>query len=413
MEILFAFICGAALASATAFFIAKAALKTKFERICELKEELRGSREEQEKVHREAMAALQAKFDETISRVQAQIRTETENILKDRQKEFSETSTSSLGQILEPLKNNIKDLREAMNIGRQEQAGFKEAMKGHIDSLITQSKAARTSADNLAEALRRGSKVQGDWGETVLEELLSSQGLTEGVHFETQATMTDAGGRALTNDSGSRMRPDIILHLDEHRDVIIDSKVSVSAYMDYVNAENDNDRNQYLKAHLASIHRHIDELAKKDYSGYVKYPKVSVGYVIMFVPNLGAFWTALGAEPDLWRRAADRNVYIADEQSLYGALKIVNMTWTQVAQVQNHEKVYGLASEMLDRVGQFMKHFDAVGDALDKAKDSYDRGRNKLMPKGQSILNTADKLLKLGAKDSVKNAVKPILDSEQ
>lgn len=413
MEILFAFICGAALASATAFFIAKAALKTKSERICELKEELRGSREEQEKVHREAMAALQAKFDETISRVQAQIRTETENILKDRQKEFSETSTSSLGQILEPLKNNIKDLREAMNIGRQEQAGFKEAMKGHIDSLITQSNAARTSADNLADALRRGSKVQGDWGETVLEELLSSQGLTEGVHFETQATMTDAGGRALTNDSGSRMRPDIILHLDEHRDVIIDSKVSVSAYMDYVNAENDNDRNQYLKAHLASIHRHIDELAKKDYSGYVKYPKVSVGYVIMFVPNLGAFWTALGAEPDLWRRAADRNVYIADEQSLYGALKIVNMTWTQVAQVQNHEKVYGLASEMLDRVGQFMKHFDAVGDALDKAKDSYDRGRNKLMPKGQSILNTADKLLKLGAKDSVKNAVKPILDSEQ
>lgn len=413
MEILFAFICGAALASATAFFIAKAALKTKSERICELKDELRGSREEQEKVHREAMAALQAKFDETISRVQAQIRTETENILKDRQKEFSETSTSSLGQILEPLKNNIKDLREAMNIGRQEQAGFKEAMKGHIDSLITQSKAARTSADNLAEALRRGSKVQGDWGETVLEELLSSQGLTEGVHFETQATMTDAGGRTLTNDSGSRMRPDIILHLDEHRDVIIDSKVSVSAYMDYVNAENDNDRNQYLKAHLASIHRHIDELAKKDYSGYVKYPKVSVGYVIMFVPNLGAFWTALGAEPDLWRRAADRNVYIADEQSLYGALKIVNMTWTQVAQVQNHEKVYGLASEMLDRVGQFMKHFDAVGDALDKAKDSYERGRNKLMPKGQSILNTADKLLKLGAKDSVKNAVKPILDSEQ
>lgn len=413
MEILFAFICGAALASATAFFIAKAALKTKSERICELKDELRGSKEEQEKVHREAMAALQAKFDETISRVQAQIRTETENILKDRQKEFSETSTSSLGQILEPLKNNIKDLREAMNIGRQEQAGFKEAMKGHIDSLITQSKAARTSADNLAEALRRGSKVQGDWGETVLEELLSSQGLTEGVHFETQATMTDAGGRTLTNDSGSRMRPDIILHLDEHRDVIIDSKVSVSAYMDYVNAENDNDRNQYLKAHLASIHRHIDELAKKDYSGYVKYPKVSVGYVIMFVPNLGAFWTALGAEPDLWRRAADRNVYIADEQSLYGALKIVNMTWTQVAQVQNHEKVYGLASEMLDRVGQFMKHFDAVGDALDKAKDSYERGRNKLMPKGQSILNTADKLLKLGAKDSVKNAVKPILDSEQ
>ena len=410
MEILLSFIGGAAVAAAVAFFMAKGALKTKDERIAELREELCRGRQEQESMRRDAVNALQSKFDETISRVQAQMRNETETMLKDRQKEFSETSVNSLGQILEPLKNNIKDLREAMNIGRQEQVSFKETMKSHIDSLITQSNAARTSADNLAEALRRGGKIQGDWGETVLEELLSSQGLTPGVHFDIQPTMTDASGRPVIGEEGSRLRPDVILHLDERREVIIDSKVSVSAYVDYVNADNDADRGTFLKAHIASIHKHIDELSKKDYSRYVKYPKISVGYVIMFIPNAGAFWTAMNAEPDLWRKAAEKNVYLADEQSLYGALKIVNMTWTGLAQVQNHEKVYGLASEMIDRVGQFMKHFEAVGAALDRAKESYEKGLNKLSPQGQSILNTAGKLIRLGAKDSARNSVKPMLD---
>ena len=183
--------------------------------------------------------------------------------------------------------------------------------------------------------------------------------------------------------------------------------------MDYVNAENEPERQNFLKAHLDSIKKHVKELATKDYSSYVKLPKVSAGYVIMFVPNMGALWTALNAEPDLWRKAADQNVYIADEQSLYGALKIVSMTWTQVAQAKNHEKVYELANEMIDRVGQFMEKYEAVGKALKKATEEYEAAERKLSPQGQSIINTSNKLIKLGAKNSDKHPVKTLLDIDE
>ena len=206
------------------------------------------------------------------------------------------------------------------------------------------------------------------------------------------------------------MRPDVILHLDERREVIIDSKVSLKAFVDYVNAENEVDRQAFLKAHLDSLKKHVKELAAKDYSSYVQAPKVSAGYVIMFVPHSGALWTALNAEPDLWRRAADMNVYIADEQTLYGALKIVRMTWTQVAQAQNHEKVYALANEMIERVGLFMEKYDALGKALRKATDEYDDGMKKLDVRGQSIINTSRKLIDLGARNSDRHPVKALVD---
>ena len=206
------------------------------------------------------------------------------------------------------------------------------------------------------------------------------------------------------------MRPDVILHLDERREVIIDSKVSLKAFVDYVNAENEVDRQAFLKAHLDSLKKHVKELAAKDYSSNVQAPKVSAGYVIMFVPHSGALWTALNAEPDLWRRAADMNVYIADEQTLYGALKIVRMTWTQVAQAQNHEKVYALANEMIERVGLFMEKYDALGKALRKATDEYDDGMKKLDVRGQSIINTSRKLIDLGARNSDRHPVKALVD---
>ena len=338
------------------------------------------------------------------------MKSETSQMLKERQKEFSESSSQSLGQIVNPLKDNIAELKKAMEEGSKEQAERNGEMRERIKSLMEHSDAARKSADELAAAFKHGSKIQGDWGETILEELLSSQGLTKGVHFETQAVIRDSSGRIVKNDDGGIMRPDVILHLDERREVIIDSKVSLTAYVDYVNAENEAERQNCLKAHLESIRKHVKELAAKDYSRYVQAPKISAGYVIMFVPNMGALWTALNAEPDLWRRAADQNVYIADEQSLYAALKIVRLTWTQVAQAQNHEKVYELAQEMIDRVGMFMEKYDAVGKALKDASDRYEEGKKKLAPQGQSIINTSGKLIKLGAKNSDKHPIKALVD---
>ena len=395
MELLLSFLGGLALSATVAFFLARSVIRAR------------------DAAHKDAMDALQKRFDETVARVSAQLKEEAGEMLKARQKEFSESSNLSLGQIVKPLKENIAELKKAMEDGSKEQAERNGEMRERIKSLMEHSDAARKSADELAAAFKHGNKMQGDWGETILEELLSSQGLTKGVHFDTQAVIRDADGRTVRNEGGSILRPDVILHLDGRREVIIDSKVSISAYVDYVNAENELDRQNFLKAHLDSIKKHVKELATKDYSSYVKSPKVSAGYVIMFVPNMGALWSALNAEPDLWRKAADQNVYIADEQSLYGALKIVSMTWTQVAQAQNHEKVYELANEMIDRVGQFMEKYEAVGKALKKASDEYEAAERKLSPQGQSIINTSNKLIKLGAKNSDKHPIKTLVDIDE
>ena len=395
MELLLSFLGGLALSATVAFFLARSVIRAR------------------DAAHKDAMDALQKRFDETVARVSAQLKEEAGEMLKARQKEFSESSNLSLGQIVNPLKENIAELKKAMEDGSKEQAERNGEMRERIKSLMEHSDAARKSADELAAAFKHGNKMQGDWGETILEELLSSQGLTKGVHFDTQAVIRDADGKTVRNEGGSILRPDVILHLDERREVIIDSKVSLSAYVDYVNAENELDRQNFLKAHLDSIKKHVKELATKDYSSYVKLPKVSAGYVIMFVPNMGALWSALNAEPDLWRKAADQNVYIADEQSLYGALKIVSMTWTQVAQAQNHEKVYELANEMIDRVGQFMEKYEAVGKALKKASDEYEAAERKLSPQGQSIINTSNKLIKLGAKNSDKHPIRTLVDIDE
>lgn len=366
-----------------------------------------------EKVHKEAMDSLQLRFNETMDKVTAQVKADTADMIKARQKEFSESSNHCIGQIVNPLKENIVELKKAMEEGNKEMAERNGEMRERIKTLMEHSDAARKSADDLAAAFKHGNKIQGDWGETILEELLASNGLTKGIHFDTQAVIRGKDGKVIRNEDGSTMRPDVILHLDSRREVIIDSKVSLTAYVDYVNAENDADRKACLKAHVESIRKHVKELAAKDYSAYIESPKVTAGYVIMFVPNMGALWTALNAEPDLWRKAAESNVYIADEQSLYGALKIVSLTWTQVAQAQNHEKVYELANEMIDRVGMFMEKYEGIGKALKKASDEYEEGKKKLVPQGQSIINTSGKLIKLGAKNSDKHSIRSLIDIDE
>ena len=343
------------------------------------------------------MKALQERFDETIGKVKAQIKGDTDDMLKARQQEFSEKSNKDIEQILGPLKDRMKDLKEEMEKGNKEQIDLKAKMEKYVDDMLKHSDAARKSADELANAFMYGSKLQGDWGETILSELLSSQGLTEGVNFETQYVVYDAHGKAVKNADGNTMRLDVILHLGDNREVIVDSKVSLKAYMDYVNAENEEDRKVFLKEHVNSIKRHVNELANKDYSSYIQPPKVSAGFVMMFVPNAGALWTALRAEPGLWRWAADKNVYIADEQSLYGALRIVDITWKQIKQAENHQKVFDLADTIIKRIAEYVVRYNAIGEALDKTVQAYRDGSVKLSPEGQSIITTAKQLIDLGA----------------
>lgn len=355
-----------------------------------------------ERRHNEAIAAEQARFNEMMAKVTAQMRDATNDMLRERQKEFQEASAGSIGQIVTPLRETIDKMQQAMTETQTRQSTDNGAIKAIIEQMMKQSEATRRSTDELTRVFRHSNSVQGSWGETVLDELLEAQGLTRGVHYDTQPTIRDASGTAVISEEGARLRPDVILHLDQQREVIIDSKVSLAAYMDYVNADNEADRQRCLAAHVNSIREQVNRLAHKDYSAYIQPPKQKMDYVIMFVPNTGALWAALNAQPDLWRRSMERGVYIADEQTLYAALRIISLTWTQIRQAENHEKVYALAAEMMDRVNQFMKKYQAIGAALGKAQQAYEEGERKLQPTGQSILQTCSKLQKLGAKASEK-----------
>ena len=363
-----------------------------------------------EQTHAKVLAAQEARFQETLQRVTLELKSATDEMLKQRQQEFSQSSTQNLGQIVTPLKETIEAMRKAMDNTNLKHTELSSAMKEQIQMLMRQTESARLSAEELARVFKHGSKVQGDWGETVLCELLDAHGLTCGVHYDTQTTLRDAQGNVLKTEQGSMLRPDVVLHLDGKREVIIDSKVSLTAFMDYVNAENDDERQRHLKLHIESLQKHVKELSTKDYSSYICPPKVRMDYVIMFVPHSGALWAALNAQPDMWRRAMEKNVFIADEQTLFAALRIVSLTWTQIAQAENHEKVYTLANEMLDRVGQFMKKYQAMGKALENAQKAYEDGEKKLLPTGQSILQTCAKLQKLGAKQSTTNPLPQIND---
>lgn len=382
-----------------------------------MKEEEEEEKKEQEaaladlrKQHAEAIETQKQRFDETILLVKEQMKTATNEMLTQRQKEFAEKSNEDLGQIVNPLRETIDLMRKAMNENTTQQTAMSHEMKANIENMMRQSEAAKQSADELTRVFKHGTKVQGDWGETVLDELLQSQGLTRGIHYDTQSVLRDSSGQTIKPEGGSSLRPDVIMHLDQRRELIIDSKVSLTAFIDYVNAETDDARQAALAAHVASVQKHVKELAVKDYSSYIQAPKVKMDYVIMFVPHTGALWTALNAQPDLWRRAMDQGVFIADEQTLFAALRIINLTWTQITQVQQHEKVYSLAEEMLDRVGQFVKRYQAIGQALASAQKAYEDGQKKLDPTGQSILTTANKLIKLGAKPSSKNPIPQLVD---
>ncbi len=351
----------------------------------------------------ETAEELEKRFEHTTANFSQIVKAATEDMLKQRQEEFAQASQKDLGSIVNPLKETIDKMKKSMEDNTLKQTEMSSSMKTSVENMIRHSDLARKSAEELTRVFKHESKVQGDWGETVLSDLLTSQGLTEGIHYDIQATIRDAQGVPVRTAEGSYLRPDVILHLDQSREVIIDSKVSLKAFFEYINSETEAEKAANLKAHMESIQSHIKELGKKDYSSYIQPPKVKVNYVIMFVPHSAALWTAINEVPGLWRKAMDEHkVCIADEQSLYAVLNIINMTWTQIAQAENHQKVYELANEMIERVGMFYKKYQELGKALQTAQKAYEDGGKKLEEGGQSIIQSSNKLLALGAKTSAK-----------
>lgn len=353
-----------------------------------------------EQIKREETAS-EERLREQIRLVREQMQNATEQMLKQRSDELSENNQSQMSALLTPLKQSITEMKQTMESNRDVHNRNTASLEKAIEDMMKRTADIGKEADKLAHALRNESKIQGNWGELILDDLLCGQGLKEGLHYEKQVTLRDSQGKVLRNEeSGKKMIPDTILHYPDGKDAIIDSKVSLTAFVDYQNAENEEERNEALRRHVQSIRQHVNELARKDYSSYIKPPRQSLNYVIMFVPNESALQLALQSEPTLWHEAFERGVFITSEQNLMAALRMIQIAWTQVQQARNQEAIFDTARMLLDRVADFLKFFDEMGQKLQDAHSCYVKSANKLRDGRQSVVGGANKLIRLGAKPS-------------
>ena len=324
-----------------------------------------------------------------------------QQLMESSAQKLKAQNTEAMTGITQPLKDAIDKMQKAISENQKESAAHSASFREQIQQMMQQTQQLGERAESLTNVLRRDNKVSGNMGEIILGDLLASQGLTEGIHYEVQARLRDELGRPLKNDeTGREMQPDVILHYPQGQDAIVDSKVSLVAYEKYVNAETPEEKERYLQEHIKSVRSHVNELARKDYSKYIKNGRETVDFVIMFVPFESSLQLALANDPTLWREAFEKKVFVTGEQNLLGILHMIHIAWVQNQQAENQEKVFGLAEQLLDRLGDFVKRYHELGEKLQKTVEAYDNANNKLITGRQSVAQKGRELVDLGAKEN-------------
>ncbi len=366
-------------------------LKDRFEHETELRNQ-QSSNEQQ---------LRQKQFDQQLETIQEQFQNLASKILDQTTQKLKSENVESMSHITQPLKQNIEQLQLAIDKTNHETAKSTASLSEQLKSMAEQTAKIDASATRLTNVMRGANKVQGNWGELTLMNLLDSQGLRLGVDYDVQQTLSDDRGNVLTNEeSGKRMIPDVILHYPNNEDIIIDSKMTIDAYANYMNAEDEIVKKKYADDVVKSIRTQFTSLSKKDYTSYIKAPRRAIDFVIMYVPYEGALQLALLTDPKLWHDAFEKKVFITSQQNLMAILKIIQIAWRQYAQTENQKRVYDLADEMLRRVGDFIKRFDKVGKDIETLHKDYDEAYKKAYTGRQSIVQNANDLKVLGAKES-------------
>ena len=350
---------------------------------------------------KEQMLASKEQFQEQLRTAREQLSNMAQQILEGSASKLKESNTETMAGITQPLKDAITDMRKAISDNMKDSAERSSSFREQMLQMIQQTQQLGEKTEGLANVLRRDNKVSGNMGEIILGDLLASQGLTEGIHYEVQARLRDELGRPLKHDeTGREMQPDVILHYPQGQDAIVDSKVSLVAYERYVNAETPEEKERCLQEHIKSVRQHVNELARKDYSKYIKNGRDAVDFVIMFVPFESSLQLALANDPTLWREAFEKKVFVTGEQNLLGILHMIHIAWVQNQQAENQEKVFGLAEQLLDRLGDFVQRYNDLGDKLHKVQEAYDSANNKLITGRQSVAQKGRELVDLGAKEN-------------
>ena len=347
----------------------------------------------QKEMSRQAQENYEKALKEMKETVVNSMTAETEKLLKAREKELKEGNQNNMDGILKPLKESISAMEKAMKDNASSHlettAKLSEQLKNAVKEMQEKTSDVGRKADTLSEALTGKPKVQGCFGENFLDAILAGEGLQEGTHYTREAANEDLS------------RPDFVFHFKdgyEEKDLVVDSKVSLTAFVDYMNATTPEEKSAALDRHIKSVRKHIDELSRKEYAK--KRAKSFADYVLMFMPRDMAFRVALEADPMLWQEAYQKNVLIATEQTIMPFLKIIQLTWNKFQQDTNTQKSTVAAQNMIDRVGAFYDAYIDLGKKLKSVTSAYNSGISKLKEGGQSITTSAKQVMELGVKRS-------------
>lgn len=397
MEVILYIVIGVVLGMAIAYVLHQ-------KRLMQLNLELRQKTTELHLLREQADKEAQLRAEKLAAQMDAtkeQMTNLAQQLLERNAEKLKSENTDSIGQITQPLKEAIGEMRRELTQNRETSAANSATFQEQLRQMLESNERVGEKAANLAQALRGDNKAQGNWGEVILGNLLSCQGLREGIDYDLQTRLRDDLGQDLKNiDTGASMQPDAILHYPHEQDVIIDAKVSLKAYDDYVNAQSEEERTAALAVHVRSIRDQYQRLSKKDYSSYVQAPRKSIDFVVMFVPNESALQLALTADSKLWYDAFDHKVLIAGELNLLAILRIIQIVWRQYQQAENQQRVFLIAEELLDRLGDFLKRYQKLGDILRNSLKAYEDAEKKVFSGRLSVVRKGNELKALGAKEN-------------
>lgn len=343
---------------------------------------------------REAQAQMEKVTKERTEHLRQEFKVLSETILKERTENLQTANKEQLSAILSPLREQLAVYKKSMDDVRENGVKLNESLKHQYESMVKMTEKIGTDANNLANALKGQSKTQGDWGEMILETILRNSGLVKGVHYRTQDTIRDDSGKTVKSASDHIMRPDVIVNYPDGKAVVIDSKVSLTAYTDYVAADDPKKREDALQRHIRSVQTHVDELVKKDYSAYLRKGD-SVDFVVMFIPNDPSYQAALQGDSGLWNRAFEKRILIVNPFNLMTLLYIIKVAWNRMAQERNQQEIVKTAETLLARVQRFFAAFDDVGRQLESTGKKYEAAVKALSGR-QGLLGSAEKLKALG-----------------
>lgn len=377
--------------------VALVAIKDKAARA--LRNELEEARIENARL-KEKIGNVEAFNNSVREETKAQFKSLAADIFSSQSEKFKEANATRLSEILNPLKEDIKDFKRRVDDTYMNSSKERTLLGEQMKRLMELNMSIGKEARDLTEALSGNTKVQGDWGEMVLETILVKSGLVEGENYFVQRTKNDDGTQ-IKNDDNGRLRPDVVVALPDKKCIVIDSKVSLTAYVNYINADNEDDRQRFGKAHLLSVRSHLKELETKRYQDFVGVGNDDrIDYVLMFIPNEHAYMAAMTLDNNLWMEAYEKRVVIISPAHVISTLRLIAQLWTRDKQTKNALKIAEEGGKLYDKFVGFVNDMQTVEQSLGKASEAYASAMSKLHTGRGCIVSKVENLKKLGAKTS-------------